>query len=127
MNGYLIIAGLIAAAGSLGHVSFGRKKILKPMLEVSFDPVSRKTVHCIYHYISIFSCLSAIMLLLMGLNIWPGTGTTSVIYFIAANYIASAILEIVLASTSDIPNGIFKLFHWIFFILLALFSLLGTI
>lgn len=127
MNWYIFIAGLIATAATVGHVSVGRKKFLKPMLEASFDPIPKKVMHCIYHYISTFSCLSAVMLLFVGLNIWSGTGTTAVIYFIAINFVVSAISQIVLAVTSDIPNALFKLFHWIFFILIALFSFLGIV
>jgi hypothetical protein len=127
MNWYIFIAGLIATAATVGHVSVGRKKFLKPMLEASFDPIPKKVMHCLYHYVSTFSCLSAVMLLLVGLNIWSGTGTTAVIYFIVINFLVSAILQIVLAVTSDIPNGLFKLFHWIFFILIALFSFLGIV
>ena len=89
MNWYIFIAGLIATAATVGHVSVGRKKFLKPMLEASFDPIPKKVMHCIYHYISTFSCLSAVMLLFVGLNIWSGTGTTAVIYFIAINFVVS--------------------------------------
>lgn len=127
MNWYIFIAGLIATAATIGHVSVARNKFLKPMLRASFDPIPKKAMHCLFHYVSIFSCLSAVMLLLVGLNIWSSTGTTAVIYFIAVNYVVSAIFQIVLVITSDIPNGIFKLFHWIFFILIALFSFLGTV
>jgi hypothetical protein len=96
------------------------------MLEATFDPIPKKVMHCMYHYISTFSCLSALMLLLVGLNIMSGTGTTAVIYFIMINFVVSAILQIVIAVSSDIPKGLFKLFHWIFFILIALFSFLGV-
>jgi len=127
MNWYIFIAGLIAAAATVGHVSVGRKKFLKPMLETTLDPIPKKVMHCTYHYISTFSCLSALMLLTIGLNIWSGTGSTAIIYFITINFVVSAILQIVIAVSSDIPKGLFKLFHWVFFILIALFSFLGIV
>ena len=126
MDWYIIIAGLIAAATTVGHFAFGSKKFLKPMLGASFDPIPKKVMHCVFHYVSAYLILSAVTLLLIGLGIWSGIGTAAVINFIAINYVIFAIWQIVLAITSGISNGIFKLFQWIFFVLIALFSFLGT-
>jgi hypothetical protein len=83
-------------------------------------------MHCVFHYVSTYLILSAVTLLLIGSGIWSGIGTAAVIKFIAVNYVIFAIWQIALAITSGIPNGIFKLFQWIFFVLIALFSFLGT-
>ncbi len=126
MNWYITVAGLLASATTVGHFAVGSKQFLKPMLGASFDPIPKKVMHCVFHYVSTYLILSAITLLLIGLNIWSGTGSAAVIKFIAVNYVVFAIVQIVLAIASDIPNGIFKLFQWVFFVLIALFSLLGT-
>jgi hypothetical protein len=126
MDWYIIIAGLIAAATTVGHFVVGSKKFLKPMLEVSFDPIPKKVMHCVFHYVSTYLILSTLALLLIGLGIWSGNGTAAVINFIAVNYVLFGIWQIVLAITSDIPNAIFKLFQWIFFALIAIFSFLGA-
>jgi len=126
MNSYIIIAGLIASATTVGHFAVGSKQFLQPMLAASFDPISKKVMHCAFHYVSTYLILSAVTLLLVGFNIWSGTGSSAVINFIAANFAVFAIWQIVLAIISDIPRGIFKLFQWMFFVLIALFSFLGT-
>jgi len=126
MNWYIIIAGLIAIATTIGHFAVGSKQFLKPMLGASFDPIPKKVMHCVFHYVSTYLILSTITLLLIGLNIFSGPGSSAVAIFIAANYAVFAIWQIVLSIASDIPNGIFKLFQWIFFVLIALFSFLGT-
>ena len=126
MNWYITIAGLIASATTVGHFAVGGKEFLKPMLGASFDPIPKKVMHCVFHYVSTYLILSAVTLLLIGLNIWSGVGSVAVTQFIAANYVVFAIWQIVLAIASDIPGGIFKLFQWIFFVLIALFSFLGT-
>ena len=126
MNWYIIIAGLIASVTTAGHFAVGSKEFLKPMLGASFDPISKKVMHCVFHYVSTYLILSAVTLLLIGLNIWSGAGFVAVTKFIAANYVVFAIWQIVLAIASDIPKGIFKLFQWIFFVLISLFSFLGT-
>ena len=86
MNRYIFIAGLISAAATIGHASVSRKKYLKPMLKAEFDPAAKKIMHCMYHYVSAFSCLSTVMLLIIGLNIWFGAGIALVILFITTNY-----------------------------------------
>ncbi len=126
MNWYITIAGLIACATTVGHFAVGSKEFLRPMLAASIDPIPKKVMHCVFHYVSTYLVLSAVTLLLIGLNLWPGTGSAAVTNFIAVNYVVFAIWQIVLAITSDIPNGIFKLFQWIFFASIALFSFLGT-
>ena len=126
MNWYIITAGLIAIATTGGHFAVGSKQFLKPMLGASFDPIPKAVMHCVFHYVSTYLILSTITLLLIGLNIYSGPGSSAVVKFIAANYVVFAIWQIVLAIASDIPNGIFKLFQWIFFVLIALFSFFGT-
>ena len=126
MDWYIFIAGLIAVATTVGHFVVGSKEFLKPMLGASFDPISKKVMHCVFHYVSTFLILSAVTLLSIGLGIWSGNGSVAVINFIALNYVIFAFWQKALAITSGIPNGIFKLFQWIFFILIALFSFLGT-
>ena len=127
MDWYIIIAGIIAAMTTIGHFVVGSKEFLRPMLEASFDQVSKKVMHCVFHYVSTFLILSSVTLLLIGSGILSGAGTEAVINFIGLNYVIFAIWQIVIAITSGIQNGIFKLFQWIFFVLIALFSFMGTL
>jgi hypothetical protein len=126
MNWYITIAGLLGAFATIGHFSIGSKRFLKPMLEASIDPVPKKVMHCVFHYVSTFMILSTIMLLMIGLNVWPALNSMIAIKFIGLNYLVFGVWQIILAAASDIPNGVFKLFQWIFFILIALFSFLGA-
>ncbi|MDY6881570.1 MAG: hypothetical protein V2J25_05210 [Desulfatiglans sp.] len=125
MNWHISIAGFIALFTTIGHFAIGNKQFLRPMLETSFDPVAKKTMHCVFHYVSAYLILSSVALLLIGFNVWPSNGTNTLILFIGVNYLVFAVWQIVLSTTSDIPRGVFKLFQWIFFVLIALFSFLG--
>ena len=126
MNWYITIAGIIGAFTVIGHFAMGSKQFLKPMLEASFDPIPKKIMHCVFHYVSTYLILSTIMLLMIGLNVWPALNSMIAIKFIGANYLVFAVWQFILAAGSDIPKGAFKLFQWIFFILIALFSFLGA-
>ena len=126
MNSYIIIAGVFALATLLGHFTVGSKKFLRPMLEASFDPVPKKVMHCVFHYVSTYLILSAAALLFIGSGLWTGSSSAAVAIFIALNYTIFAVWQLVLAAKSGIPGGIIKLFQWIFFVLIALFTFLGA-
>ena len=127
MNGYILIAGVFALATVLGHFAVGSKQFLKPMLAAAFDPIPKKVMHCVFHYVSGYLILSAAALLGVGSGILSGSGSTALVIFIALNYVVFAIWQIVLAVKSGIPKGVFKLFQWVFFVLIALFAFLGMV
>jgi hypothetical protein len=96
------------------------------MLEATFDPIAKKVMHCVFHYISTFLIISTIALLAVGSGTIKPQGSAILVQFIAANYLVFAIWQIALASTSGIPKGIFKLFQWVFFILISGFAFVGA-
>ena len=126
MNWFVIAAGIVGAFTTAGHFAIGSREFLKPMLEASFDPVPKKVMHCVFHYISAYLFLSTVALLGTGFGIINGEGTTLLVRFIAINYAVFAVWQIALAATSQIEKGVFKLFQWLFFTIIALLSWLGT-
>jgi hypothetical protein len=126
MNWLLTISGLFAAFTTIGHFVVGTKQYLVPTLEASLDEVPKKVMHCLFHYISVFLILSAVVLLAAGFGIGLGGDSTQLIRFIAINYAAFAGAQVVIAVRSDIERGPFKLFQWTFFVLIAVFAWLGT-
>ncbi len=83
-------------------------------------------MHCVFHYISAFLILSTAALLAVGFGVQIGEGTTLLIRFISLNYAAFALWQIALASTAGIPNGVLKMFQWMFFVLIAVFGWIGA-
>ena len=126
MNWPLFIAGLFAGLTTLGHFFVGSKSFLKPMLQASFDEVPKKVMHCVFHYVSAYLILSTIVLLAMGLGFNVKGDTTLLIRFIAIHYAAFAVTQIIIAVTSEIKGGIFKLFQWMFFVIIAVAAWLGV-
>jgi len=126
MNWMILISGLAAGFVNFGHFTVGRKDFLKPMLQADFDDVPKKVMHCVFHYISVFVVLSFIVLIAIGLGFSFGRANALLVKFIAINYFLFAITQIVIAATSNIPNGVIKLFQWIFFMLIAIFAWIGA-
>lgn len=47
--------------------------------------------------------------------------------FIAVVYAFFALAQFLIALRSGIPGGVFKLFQWVFWTLIAVFAILGTL
>ena len=126
MNWMILISGLAAGFVNIGHFTVGNKDFLKPMLQADFDDVPKKVMHCVFHYISVYVVLSFIVLIAIGLGFSFGTANALLVKFIAINYFLFAIIQIVIAATSNIPKGVIKLFQWIFFMIIAIFAWIGA-
>jgi hypothetical protein len=126
MNWLLIIAGGFAGFATVGHLTVGTKNFLVPTLQASFDEVPKKVMHCLFHYVSAYLILTTIYLLAIGVGFKFGGGTTLLVKFIAVNYAAFALGQIIIALASKIQNALFKLFQWVFWTLIAVIAWLGA-
>jgi hypothetical protein len=98
---------------------------LDPMLSASFDKVAKKVMQSVFHYVSVFLITSSVVLLSIGLDVGVGMNVV-LVKFIAINYVLFALAEIYIASSIDIEGRFTKMFHWIFFLLIAVFAWLGV-
>ncbi len=126
MNWQLLVAGFVALSVVGGHFTIGSKQYLQPMLAASFDEVAKKVMHCVFHYVSVYLVISTAVLLALGFGIDLGGNSSLVVKFIAKIYALFAVTQIGIAMTSKIQNGLFKMFQWIFFVLIAFFAWLGA-
>lgn len=127
MNVMVLIAGIIAAVATIGHLTAGSKMYLKPFLNSDLEIIPKKVIHSVFHYISVYMALSAFMLFMIGIR---GDAClfdpTMVLSFIGTNYALFAIVQVVIAIHSRIPGALLKMFQWIFWVLIALFVFLGS-
>jgi hypothetical protein len=125
MNIYTLIAGLLAAFATIGHLTIGKKQFLNPMLAADFDVLPKKVIHSVFHYITVFLLLSALMLIVIGVR---GSSCmfdpTLLLVFIGANYFLFAVFQIIIAVAAKI--SLLKMFQWIFWLLIAVFAIGGV-
>jgi hypothetical protein len=126
MNWLVIIAGFVGVFTTIGHFLIGSKEYLTPMLSASFDPVPKKVMHSVFHYVSVFLILSSLALLSIGFGFIADVRPSLLVRFIALNYAFFAIWQIALVATSQIPRGILRIFQWVFFVIIALLAWLGA-
>jgi hypothetical protein len=126
MNWFIIGAGLVATCTTIGHFTIGTKEYLKPMLSASFETVPKKVMHSVFHYVSVYLILSSLTLLAFGFGILTDSSPSLLVRFIALNYALFAVWQIIIASTSQIKQGLFKLFQWALFMIIAILAWLGA-
>jgi len=106
----------------------GKNSYLKPVLDSGIDLVPKKVMQSVFHYVSVFLVLSTLILFAGSHHACPLYDYVhNMIKFIAIVYAFFGIVQIIIALNSGIPGGLFKLFQWVFWLLIALFAILGTL
>jgi len=128
MNYFIFIAGLISLVAAIGHFSMGRKEYLLPVLDSDVDIVPKKVMQSLFHYMSVFLVLSAIVLFAGSHHLCPLYDYVhNMIRFIAIVYAFFAMTQFFIALGSGISGGVFKLFQWVFWALIAACAIIGTL
>ncbi len=128
MNTFSLVAGILAVFATIGHFTMGRKLYYKPLKNTQMDEVVKATFQSLFHYMSVFQVLSSFILIMIGVR---GSGCSFepllVLGFIAANYFFFGLTQLIIALTSSIKGAVGKLFQWIFWFLISLFTILALI
>lgn len=128
MNFFIFISALIALVAIIGHLSMGKKEYLKPVLDSDIDIVPKKVMQSLFHYMTVFMVLSTIILLAGSHELCPMYDYVHhMIRFIAIVYAFFALTQFVIALTSGIPGGVFKMFQWVFWAFIAALAIIGTL
>jgi hypothetical protein len=128
MNYFIFVSAMIALVAAIGHFTMGRKDYLLPVLKSEVDIVPKKVMQSLFHYMSVFLVLSSIILFAGSHHSCPLYDYVhNMVKFIGVVYAFFAIAQFLIALTSGIPGGVFKLFQWVFWALIAVFAVLGTL
>lgn len=117
MNTLLIVAGLLSLSVVGGHFTVGRSRYLKPMLAASMDPVAKRVMLCVFHYVSVNLAVMTLVLLVAGFGL-KGPQRLPVL-IVVIHYGLFAIVQILYALTSKIDGALLKMFQWVFFVVIA--------
>ena len=127
MNYYIFTAGIISTFATIGHFTIGSKDFLKPVLNSEVGDIPKNVMISLFHYMSGFMVLTSVILLSISMGeplIFQNT--KDVVILIVLFYGIFAIIQFAIALFSSITLGVVKLFQWIFWLLIALFALIGA-
>lgn len=122
MNYFLLSSGIISLLGCVGHFTLGYNDYIRPVLQSDIDVIPKKIVLCIYHYMSVFMVITTILLLSFAFNQYLiFENVTDAVKVLVISYVGFAVAGFLIST----KVGIFKLFQWIFWMLIAVLSFLG--
>ncbi len=127
MNYLTLIAGIIASLATIGHFAIGTKDFLKPVMNSQIEEIPKRVMKSLFHYMSVFMIITSIFLLAISTGkCMLFDSTTDVVKLIGFIYAGFAIIQFIIALSSSVKMGIFKMFQWIFWALIAIFSLVSV-
>ncbi|WP_371185289.1 hypothetical protein [Thalassotalea maritima] len=126
MNLWFVLSGMLALFTVVGHFTVGKKQFLTPMLTANVPTVAKHVMHCVFHYVSVFLLLSTLVLLLAGFGVISVASGKVLATFIASNYLAFALWQIIIALRSGLEKPLLKLFQWLFFVAIGGFAMHGA-
>ncbi|MEV7081967.1 hypothetical protein AB0N88_26085 [Streptomyces sp. NPDC093516] len=123
MNGWLLTAGTVAAATTLIHATAGGRTVLRPLLHSTVAAEPKHTLHVVWHMVTADLLLSSIALLALAFTTTP---STALVLFIAAHYLAYAVLFLAITLTTDWPRPLLKLPQWLLLLPVAVLAFVST-
>lgn len=125
MNLFYSIAAVICLCSCVSHFYFGYRRQLQPMLASSFDLDAKTSLVTTYHGVSVFLSLSTLVIIACAFEVISSMHGFGLVLFIAMNYGILGIWQIYIAKMSDLEHPFRSQFHWILYMFIAIFSLLG--
>lgn len=126
MNWIIIIAGILAAFVTFGHLIFGINWYLRPMLESNLETVPKATMQCVFHYVTVFLIVSTLFLLYVGIDYEDVREPSLVVYFIGINYFIFAIVQIIYAFKNNLERPLIIMFQWVMFLPIGILCMIGV-
>jgi len=123
MNVCWLAARTIATLTMLVHLIAGSRAPLGVMLAADFDDVSKRTMHVVWHMVTIDLALSGAVLLAAGA--WPERVSAQLPGVIAVQHGLFAIAFVTIPLVSRLPRGLWKLPQWTLFVPIVGLTLAG--
>ena len=123
MNGYLLAGGVLAVVVSAIHIAAGHFDPVRPLLDSSMAEVPKRTMHAVWHMVSVD--LVATALTLLALAWWEPEGTALVAGLTAARHAAYSVVFFVIAVGLPGRASMFRLPQWLLLAPIAILAGLG--
>ncbi|WP_031079765.1 hypothetical protein [Streptomyces sp. NRRL S-118] len=124
MNGWLLAAGGIAAATTVIHVAAGGRSIVRPLLTGPLPAEPKRTLHAVWHLVTADLVFSSVVLLALAFAAAP---STALVLFIAAQYVAYAVVFLIITLAADRPRPLLQLPQWMLLLPVGALALIGTL
>ncbi|MBM3217025.1 hypothetical protein FJZ36_19190 [Candidatus Poribacteria bacterium] len=108
----------------IGHLIFGIKWYVKPILDSNADAVPRTVMHAVFHYMTVVMLVSAGALVIYAHDLMAVS--PQVALFIGLIYLLCGIAQIVLVLAAAGPKGLVAMFQWTMFLPIGVLAILAA-
>lgn len=127
MTNLVLAAAIFSLLATIGHFAMGKKMFLQPIMESNADILPKKVMESVFHYMSFFLVFTTFVLFAFSEEYFLCfKESRDVLMILGIIYSGFAVVQIIIGLTAPIKNGIFKLFQWILWVLIALFCFLAA-
>lgn len=123
MNGWLLTAGGIAAMTTCVHATAGGRSVVRPLLGSAVAAEPKRTLHVVWHMVTVDLLLSSLALLACAFMTAP---STALVLFIAVQYVAYAAVFLIVTSAADWPRPLLRLPQWMLLLPVGILALIGS-
>ncbi|MEC5181572.1 hypothetical protein [Arthrobacter sp. CG_A4] len=124
MNAWLISAGSLTAVVAAIHLILGHIDPVQPLLRSALADIPKRTLHAVWHLVSVDLVLGALVLLYLGIAHPTGSGLVAAV--LAAHFGAYAAVFLALALQLDRPRRVLALPQWLLLLPIAVLSAIGA-
>ncbi|WP_067833819.1 hypothetical protein [Nocardia lijiangensis] len=124
MNVWLMAAGVAAAAVAAVHVVAGHVDPVRPLLDSALPDVPKRTLHVVWHWVSVDLVLAALTLIVLAAA--EPVGTELVALLTAIHFAAYTVVFVVIAAVLPGPWRLLRLPQWMLLAPIAVLSLAGA-
>ncbi|MEV0027962.1 hypothetical protein [Nocardia sp. NPDC050793] len=125
MNGWLLTAGIAAAAVAGVHVVAGHIDPVRPLLTSALPEIPKRTMHAVWHWVSADLVLTALTLIAVAIT--EPAGTEMVALLTAVHFAAYTVVFVIIAAALPGPRRLLRLPQWILLAPIAVLALVGAV
>lgn len=112
MNWKLLTAALLAALTAIVHIVLGGEDTAKPLLSTNMDTTVKMTLYAVWHLVSVFLSLSAIVLFISSLPRFT-LRADYLVWFITVLWGLCGMVFLIIAAAQPGEGWLLKLPQWI--------------
>ena len=124
MNPWFLAAGSLAAAVAAIHLVLGHVDPVQPLLHSALAEIPKRTLHAVWHLVSVDLVLAASVLLYLGVA--QPSGSELAAALVAAHFAAYSTVFLVLTLRLEAPRRGLALPQWLLLLPVAVLSAIGA-
>ncbi len=127
MDYFVLFSGVVASISTIIHFTVGVNIYLRSVMRSKINEMPKRVVQALFHSVSVYLITTSVILISfsLGYNL-IFENTIDVLIIIGFIYGGFAVVQFVVAMSANLVGGIFKMYQWFLWALVALLLLISV-